>query len=266
MADDKAGKSYWDALWKHGRTALEVELRGRDLNQYVNRKFHRFFIDTFRAHPTASQRLLEIGCAKSSWLPYFAKEFRFDVVGLDYSEVGCAQARRMLADAGVKGEVICADLFTPPEELLGTFDLVVSFGVVEHFEDTAACLSAFARFLKPGGMLLTSIPNLAGWIGSIQRMVNRRVFDIHVPLDSQALAAGHRPSLEILSCEYFLTVNWGVINIENWSQPFHRLGTRLRSWASKGVWILEERVPLVTRLLKPNRLTSPYINCVARKP
>ena len=266
MIHDKAGKAYWDTLWKHGHSTSDVELQGRGLNQYVNGKFHQLFTDTFRGLPTTSQRLLEIGCAKSTWLPYFAKEFGFDVVGLDYSELGCAQARSILAGTGTHGEVVCADLFAPPEELLGTFDVVVSFGVVEHFEDTATCLSAFAKFLKPGGMAVTIIPNFAGWLGSIQRVVNRPVFDIHVPLDPQALAAGHQPSLDVLSCGYFLTVNWGVINIENWSQPFHSLGTRLRSWASKGVWILEGHLPFAPHLLKPNRLTSPYINCVARKP
>lgn len=55
--------------------------------------------------------------------------------------------------------------FSPPASMLGKFDVVVTFGVVEHFIDTRACLDAMSQFLKPGGLLVTSIPNLAGWIG-----------------------------------------------------------------------------------------------------
>jgi len=84
--------------------------------------------------------------------PYFAKEFGFKVYGIDYSEIGCKQAREVLSNTGVEGNVICAIFFSPPENLIDAFDVVVSFGVVEHFEDTAG-IAAFSRFLKPNGIL-----------------------------------------------------------------------------------------------------------------
>jgi len=56
----------------------------------------------------------------------------------------------------------------PPDHLLGAYDFGVSFGVAEHFEDTAECLAAFRRFLKPSGILFTAIPNLAGLLGSAE--------------------------------------------------------------------------------------------------
>jgi cyclopropane fatty-acyl-phospholipid synthase-like methyltransferase len=39
----------------------------------------------FKEYHCAASRLLEIGCARSAWLPYFAQEFGIDVSGLDYS-------------------------------------------------------------------------------------------------------------------------------------------------------------------------------------
>jgi SAM-dependent methyltransferase len=148
--------------------------------------------------------------------------------------------------------------------MLAAFDIVVSFGVVEHFEHTAGCLKALSQFLKPGGLAITIIPNMVGLPGYFQKVINRRVFDVHVPLDNRALAANHEPSLNVLSCSYFLFVNWGAINMENWEgQMSYRLGTRLRSWMSKGFWVLEDLAPII---FKPNRLSSPYINCVAQKP
>jgi SAM-dependent methyltransferase len=62
----------------------------------------------------------------------------------------------VLDAAGVPGEIVCADLFAPPPHLLAQFDVVVSFGVVEHFDDTAACVAACARLVKPGGLMVTT--------------------------------------------------------------------------------------------------------------
>lgn len=42
----------------------------------------------------------------------------------------------------------------------GSFDLVVSFQVVEHLEDPTHYLNAIARLLRPGGVALLSTPNL----------------------------------------------------------------------------------------------------------
>lgn len=263
MSGDKAGKTYWEQCWEHAPSPSVVDPRAKGLNHYVNRKLHEFFLDTFSGMPTEGKTLLEIGCANSSWLPYFSKEFGFRVCGVDYTAQGCQQERQILTNEGVKGEVICCDFFCPPQSMRGAFDVVVSFGVVEHFEDTAGCLRAFSEFLKPGGLLFTNIPNMAGLIGSIQKLVNRPVFDIHVPLDDRALAAAHQASLDVQSCRYFLFANWNVVNVETWERNIsYQVFVRLRSWISKGCWVLECFVPGI----RPNRLTSPYIICVARKP
>jgi hypothetical protein len=142
------------------------------------------------------------------------------------------------------------------------FDVVISFGVLEHFDRTTDCLIAFSRYLKPGGLMITNIPNLCGLNGSIQKIVNRPIFDIHVALDAESLAAAHeRMGLRVSSCDYFLLVNFGILNIENFSGLFYAVASRLRSWITKGIWICEGAIPL----MKPNRWTSPYINCVAVK-
>src|SRR5262249_22113994 len=135
------------------------------------------------------------------------------VTGLDYSEIGCAKTRQLFDVYGIKGDVRCADLFAPPEELLEQFDLVISFGVVEHFRDTAGCLRACSRFVKPSGRLMTLIPNLAGLTGQIQKLVDRAVFDVHVPLTREQFSSAHRqPGMDLLECDYFLPINLSVVN------------------------------------------------------
>jgi 2-polyprenyl-3-methyl-5-hydroxy-6-metoxy-1,4-benzoquinol methylase len=261
MTLDKAGKQYWDKTWETYDIPKKVNPRQAGLSNYVSRRYHEYFCKVFWNLNTHGKTLLEIGCARSAWLPYFAEEFRFDVYGIDYSEIGCQQARHILSNERVKGEIVCADFFSPPESMLRAFDVVVSFGVLEHFKNTTACVAAFSRFLKPGGLLITNIPNLCGLNGLIQKMINRPIFDIHVLLDKNALMQVHRINgLRVISCDYFLFTNLGVLNFENLKGGlFYKRATRLRSLINKVAWVCERAIPM----LKPNRWSSPYINCVS---
>jgi SAM-dependent methyltransferase len=214
---------------------------------------------------TRGKALLEVGCAQSAWLPYFAAEYDFHVSGLDYSEIGCATARRILKQHGVDGRILCADLFSPPGEMLGQFDAVVSLGVVEHFRDTAHCLGALRALLKPGGLLITMVPNLNGINGVIQRGINRPIYDIHVPLDAPALTAASRTAgLEVRWTDYCVFLNFCMLSFENLrSRP--RLYNFIERWrwrCSKLFWIFETH----SAFFLPNRWTSPYIFSVAARP
>jgi len=243
---DKAGKKYWNDSWAGSQLPQAVDPRRMQIDNWVNRRFDRVFRRLFRKDQVEGLRLLEVGCAKSAWLPYFAREFGFSVAGLDYSPNGCEMSREVLKANGIAPDVVCADLFAPPDSLLGQFDVVVSFGVVEHFDDTAGCLMAVSKFVKPGGLVITNIPNMVGLVGAVQKALNRPVFDIHQPIGSERLRAAHEQAgLSVQECGYFLFTSFGVL-------------ARL----SMAAWLVEE----LTGDWSPNQLTSPYINCVARKP
>jgi 2-polyprenyl-3-methyl-5-hydroxy-6-metoxy-1,4-benzoquinol methylase len=263
---DKAGKAYWDKGWENTSLPAAIDPRAPGWNNSAVRRFHRYFKRAFSYVEDRGDKLLEIGAARSEWLPYFAKEFGFKVSGLDYSEIGCVQAAQVLENEGVKGEVVCADLFSPPPHMKGIFDVVFSAGVAEHFEDTAHCLRAMSEFLKPGGLMVTEIPHFTGIYGSIQRLVNRPVLDLHVLLDRDALAEAHeRAGLQVLFCDYFLFAGFHILGIENLkdvSVPLYNAARLLRRLVSMGVYAVEEKLTLP---LRPNRVTSPYIMCTARK-
>ena len=97
-------------------------------------------------------RVLEYGAGDGRLLEALARRGA-NVVGVEPS----ASARRRAADRGI-------DLFpdldgssTAGESL----DLIICWHVLEHLEDPGTVLSGLARFLKPGGNLLVSVPNLA---------------------------------------------------------------------------------------------------------
>lgn len=267
MHKDIAGKDYWKNLWSHRVKTRPADPKVLGLTNYVVRKYDGFFhqcLDGLKADETS---ILEVGCAGSIWLPYFAQEFGFDITGLDYTENGCAQTEEILKQSNLKGRIVCADFFSPPEDMIAKYDVVTSFGVAEHFENTSQCLEAFGKFLKPGGILITYIPNMTGSIGFFQKIFDYDNYKIHILLNRRDLEVAHQKAGFIVeSCNYFLAINWAVINLEKLKKdkPFlYKFLARIRSWLSKAFWVLEEKAGLH---LKPNRLTSPFILCVSKKP
>ncbi|PZS09929.1 MAG: hypothetical protein DLM64_09720 [Solirubrobacterales bacterium] len=265
---DKAGREFWDQQWEYRHVPEAVDPRSPGLSSLFSRRMHAFFERAFAGLETHSSSLLEVGCARSPWLPYFAKEFGFAVSGVDYSLVGCEQARAVLAGAGVGGEIVCADLFDPPERLRASFDVVVSLGVVEHFAQTARAIEACASFLAPGGTLITFVPNLVGVVGRFQRRLDRSIYDIHLPLRADELRQAHAAAgLAMVECDYFLSVGFGIMHVSGaGADPrltaAKRATIRILEGVSVLVWWLEDR----TRCLPATRWLSPYIACVARAP
>lgn len=184
---DKAGASYWEKVWLETDLQARIIPESKNINNYFNHLAHNYFKEHFKNIPTQGKAILEVGCGNSVWLPYFAKEYGMQVTGLDYSEYGCGQEKKILEREGINGEVICSDFFSPPEHLLGAFDFVASFGVVEHFTDTTEAIIQLSKFLKKDGILITFVPNLTGLYGWLQSIFNRPVFDIHYPMDKEQL-------------------------------------------------------------------------------
>jgi 2-polyprenyl-3-methyl-5-hydroxy-6-metoxy-1,4-benzoquinol methylase len=266
---DRAGKGYWDRTWASASPETPaVDEFGPGIRNYVNRRLAGLFESKLASvgANVAGTTFLEVGCARSRWLPYFSTRRGFRVTGIDYSEIGCAEARALLLSQGVVGEIVCADMFQPPGEMLRRFDVVFSNGLAEHFDDTAACLKAIARFLRPGGICITSVPNLAGLFGALQKRLDRAVYDLHVPLTATQLAAATTAAgLELISCEYFLFANSGILTIDprivGIGLPAKRLLVKVMHAFTFASWWLdgsEGRLP-------PNRLTSPYVVCLSRK-
>jgi len=220
------------------------------------------FIRAALPEQTRGRKLVEVGCARSAWLPYFASILGFDVNGIDYSGIGCVQARELLAAVGAEGTIYEGDVFAPPEELIRVHDVVISFGLVEHFSDTVACVKALAALLAENGTMITVIPNLTGLLGSVEKRLDRDVFDLHMPLTLAAVASAHNAAgMRVVKCVYVMGSNWAVLNVGTWPKGWRRSSTeRIISWATKCSWLLERTVPGVIR---PNRLSSPYIGVIA---
>jgi SAM-dependent methyltransferase len=232
---------------------------------YGDRKLASLLQRTLDGLPEGSV-VLEAGCADSTILIYVSSELHFQVAGIDYSPNGCDRFRQRLAEAGVAAHVECCDLFDPPQALLGKFDALLSFGLVEHFTDTERVIRALAGFVRPGGRMLTLVPNMRGAVGWVQRLAGPAIFAVHEALSPSDLATANRTAgLSVIEADYMLPIGFGVVN---YHEPASRLVFVLRrvmvgvlARLSHALWAIDERL---VRLPKSGWL-SPYSYCIAEK-
>jgi 2-polyprenyl-3-methyl-5-hydroxy-6-metoxy-1,4-benzoquinol methylase len=251
---DLAGRQYWETTWQKRTVLGSVNLKN-----YTRRRFDTLFN---RYLPRKEgMRLMEAGCAQSSWLPYFHLRFGYEIAGLDYSETGCKKASENLSRHGVTGTILCRDFLEEQPDLKGQFDVVFSYGVIEHFSQPETVLTRFHRFLKPDGLVVTIIPNMRGITGWLQRLVNRPVYDIHVPLTPVGLQQAHRAAgFQEVSSGYLGSVGTEVVNYPVNGGIGMRAARKLLKLTSKASWILFRAANW-----HPESVTwSPYVYYIGR--
>jgi SAM-dependent methyltransferase len=178
--EDLAGTAYWDRVW--------ASRRRRSLGRlsYFSHMMGRLFA---RYTPPGAM-VLEIGCGDSAWVPFLAAR-GCRVWGIDYSPAGLALVDARLRASGLSARLVQGDALGPNDLPTAAFDLVYSLGVVEHFRDPVPVLRRFAEYTRPGGLVLTLVPNLSGIWGSLQARLDRSVYDVHVPHDAARLDRIH---------------------------------------------------------------------------
>ena len=98
------------------------------------------------------QSCLEVGCGRGSISSYFA-ENGFDSTLLDSSVSVLDTARKIFASNGHQAKFVHGDALDMPFEN-NSFDVVVSIGLLEHFQDIQKPIHEQFRVLRPGGMFL----------------------------------------------------------------------------------------------------------------
>lgn len=249
---------YWEKTWAESDIPLAIDPGDLAPENYFYQVLHDLFTHYLGAHCPPGAKLIEMGCGGSRWLPYFHNAFGYDVSGIDYTVTGINLARSILKKANVNGQLAHGDLFETPSEWREQFDVVVSFGLVEHFENTSQVISACSRYLRPGGQMITLVPTMRGLYGLAYRLLRPAVYRKHIPHSLETLIRAHADAgLNIRYSGYILglpglltsTVNAGFLG-------------RMAFAISRLYWSLERSgfgVPT-------NRFTSPYALCILTKP
>jgi len=146
---------FWDRKYQPRGTAVFNWLK-----PMLRRKRYRMLGELLDEIKKPSADVLELGCAPGEALLHLHKvRPQHRLHGIDYSEVGMKSAKEFLAQAGVNADIHLGDF--REVELSQQFDMVMSFGLIEHFDDPVPIIANHARLCAPGGRVAVTVPNFA---------------------------------------------------------------------------------------------------------
>ncbi|WP_293787590.1 methyltransferase domain-containing protein [uncultured Pedobacter sp.] len=248
MANLLTDRAFWVNYWE-SKKGLAVQLP-------ANYLFHKQLADVIRKDQVKTA--IELGGFPGYYAVFLKKYFQLDVTLLDYfvhpPVVHELLAKNSLTEKDI--HIIETDLFnyTPEKQ----YDLVLSCGLIEHFNDTADIIRRHIAFIKPGGTLFITLPNFKAVNGWFQKNFDRENYDKHnidsmdpVLLKSICEHAG----LKQVKSGYFGRFS---VWLENEDQK--SAGVRL---FKKAVWLTGK---IFTKLIPfESKNLSPYIILIAKK-
>ena len=242
MAYRNGAKAEWNHLSENykPRRLHDSDILFRDL-------FNRYL----RVDPTL--RCIEIGGVPGNFLWYLHARFGYQIVGLDFNDNDHFFHANMAINGITDYEFIKADFLQ--WEPSSSYDVVTSFGFVEHFNNYEEVIIKHCRIVAEQGYLIITMPNFRYLQWLYHWLFDRRNLEIHNTdvmrprvLDCIVVGQGFKR----LYCGYFgnLTM-WRESELRGISA---KIDGKLRGFARR----YGDKFPT-------NRLYAPYIVAVYRR-
>jgi len=139
--------SYWDSSYAKAPLVYRPELLE--------------FRDLFAEHLRPGGSCFEVGCYPGSYLLYLCKTFGYVANGIDQTPFVRSRLPAYFEEHGVEVDQLWHDDFM----ILQTdrkFDVVCSFGFLEHFRNFGEIIERHMSLVATGGLLIISCPNFRG--------------------------------------------------------------------------------------------------------
>jgi trans-aconitate methyltransferase len=208
----------------------------------------------------SNQRWIELGCSPGYVSNLLFCRIPFVPFGVDFSPKANMYLETMAQHAGVHATLFQLDVreFTPSEP----YDVVMSFGLVEHFSDPGEILDHHYRLCRKGGLLVIAIPHFRYLQWFYHRVFDRQDLARHnvsMMNVNTFKEFAHRHNLELLHLGYV-----GKINFWNVDDSGPRFIVMIRKGLSLAVRAFVNR--LLSYVLPPHKkLYAPWIVFIARK-
>lgn len=166
-------------------------------------------------------KVVEIGSAPGNNLIKMKKIFGYIPYGIEYTQKGSEINRKLFQKNNINPEnIINADFLS--EEIINKyanyFDVVFSFGFIEHFDNPKIIFEKHVSLLKNNGYLVIVVPNLTGinkllvylFCGEIMKMHNIEIMHIN-----NILEIVRNMKLISIYCNYYGIFNFGLFKTQN---------------------------------------------------
>jgi SAM-dependent methyltransferase len=159
------------ALDTHGQS-----WRGETVEENIALCPHQTIEPIFLSVLPKNGKILEAGCGLGRWVFYLRRK-GYDVTGIDRAKDALRIVKAYDPSAPILDDDILHTKFPA-----GSFEAVISLGVVEHFEDgPGEAFREVMRLLKPGGLFLVTVPTqnlsrrlVANHLKNLKRFLGRR--------------------------------------------------------------------------------------------
>lgn len=242
-------RQFWVNYWE-SKTGLTVNIPASYL-------FHQQLENIIKGEGVKTA--IELGGFPGYYAVFLKRHFDLDVTLLDYfihqPVTNALLEANQLTEKDIS--IIETDLFNYKPER--KYDLVLSCGLIEHFNDTADIIQRHIDFVKPGGTLFITLPNFKALNGWFQKNFDKENYDKHnidcmdpKLLERICRAAG----LQVVQSRYF-----GHFSLWLENEQKKPAGVRL---LKKSLWLAGK---VFTKVFRFNsKQLSPYIILEAKKP
>jgi SAM-dependent methyltransferase len=148
----------WDGIW----SGVDNTLTRKDTYYLIDEtkmEYLRSLLPStnrfLRCEKQVKGRILEIGIGSGRLSCFLAAE-GYHSVGIDMSDEALRVAGNNFRVAGVTGALVKGDAYSLPFHR-DSFDIVMSTGLLEHFDDPLPIVREMVRVLKPGGLFYSDI-------------------------------------------------------------------------------------------------------------
>ncbi len=218
-------------------------------------------LDTVEPYLTEyrEQRWIELGCSPGHVSALLFRRLSFQPTGIDYSPQAHLYIESMRNIAGTDATLHQCDIFDffPPVP----YDVVMSFGLIEHFNNPDEILDQHLRLCRKGGLIVVSIPHFRNL-----QWLYHHIFD-RTDLLKHNIEMMHTDTFRLFAERYNLEVLFldhvGGLYFWNVDETGSRFRARVRKIASMGVRGTVNKV--VSKVLPRNiELYAPWIIFIAR--
>nr|WP_068892867.1 methyltransferase domain-containing protein [Pedobacter panaciterrae] len=242
-------RQFWVNYWE-SKTGLSVIIP-------ENYLFHKELASIITGQKVKTA--IELGGFPGYYAVFLKKYFKLDVTLLDYFVHPPVTSSLLQANQLSESDIhiIETDLFnyTPQQQ----YDLVLSCGLIEHFNDTADIINRHINFVKPGGTLFITLPNFKALNGWFQKNFDKENYDKHNIdcMDPKLLESiCKKAGLTVVQSKYF-----GHFSLWLENEQQKPAGIRL---LKKSMWLAGK---IFSKIFPFNsKQLSPYIILEARKP
>ena len=164
MQNKLTNKEYWENYWAN------YEFKKISENVLIKKILPKL---------KGAESFIEIGGFPGEIATYFYNNICLNVSILDYyideKIVNKVEIVNSIPENSIK--CIESDFFEYNEST--KYDIVFSYGFIEHFDDTKDVLWRHIRLLSDKGKLLVILPNFRGLNGLIQYLFDRETYNVH---------------------------------------------------------------------------------------